>query len=74
MKLSKFIYDFMCHDFTHDRVSHSKFWSNIGYAVMTWAFIHVINAGNTEVDYMLFLLFGVVVIGNKSLQDHIKKP
>lgn len=70
----KFIYDFLFHDFTHDRVSHSKFWSNVGYGVLVWAFIHIVQDGKTEIDYMLFFLFAVAVVGNKSLQDYIKKP
>ena len=63
-----FIYNFLFIDQKTKEVSHTKFWSNIGYAIMCWSFVWVIYQGKTEVEYMLWLLFGVVVIGNRTLK------
>ena len=73
-KVFKFLYDLLLHDFSNDHPSHTKLWSNIGYGVLTWAFIHIVSVGKTEIDYMLFFLFALVVVGNKTLRDSIKKP
>jgi len=64
----KFLYQFLFIDQETNTLSHTKFWSNIGYAIMCWSFVWVIYQGKTEVDYMLWLLFGVVVIGNRTLK------
>lgn len=72
--LKESLYNFLLYDFANKHISHTKFWSNVGYLAMTWAFCHVIYVGETSVDYMLWLLFGVVVVGNKTLRDYIKKP
>ena len=44
-----------------DTISHTKFWSNIGYAVMTWAVItKVINS--TASDDLLLIYISVTAL------------
>jgi hypothetical protein len=46
--------------------SHSKLWSNVGYATTVWAFVYsVIN--DIEADVTLYLVFGAIVIGNRTI-------
>lgn len=52
-------------------VSHSKFWSNIGYAAMTGVFLYAGIMGTT-VDPTLLLVFGGTVIGNRTLKVALK--
>jgi hypothetical protein len=40
---------------------------------MCWSFAWVIYQGKTEIDYMLWLLFGVVVIGNRTAKQILEK-
>lgn len=64
-----FLYNFLFID--RGNISHTKFWSNVGYAIMCWSFVYVIWQGKTEIDYMLWMLFGVVVIGNRTLKKKL---
>jgi len=54
-------------------VSHTKFFSIVGYTIMCWSFTWVVYVGKTEIDYMLWLLFGVVVIGNRTVKTLVDK-
>lgn len=69
----KWIYKFLFIDISTDKLSHTKFWSQIGYGIMCWSFVYVILQGKTEIDYMLWMLFGVVVIGNRTLKRALLK-
>lgn len=66
MKLFKLMYQFLFVDQKSGMLSHTKFWSQIGYAVMCWAFVFVILEGKTAIDASLWLVFGSVVIGNRT--------
>ena len=65
----KFIYNFLFMD--DGKISHTKFWSNLGYGIMCWSFVHVVLEGSTAINYELWLLFGVVVIGNRTLKKKL---
>lgn len=47
-------------------LSHTKFWSNIGYAIWTALFPYAVLVGS-KASYDLWLVFGAVVIGNRTL-------
>jgi len=49
-----------------NKPSHTKLWSNIGYGVMCYTFVYAVINGTT-VDVMVWALFGVVVIGNRTI-------
>lgn len=66
MKLIRLMYQFLFVDQKSNTLSHTKFWSQIGYAVMCWAFVFVILEGKTAIDASLWLVFGSVVIGNRT--------
>jgi hypothetical protein len=68
-----FIYRFLFIDQKTSELSHTKFWSNIGYGIMCWSFVYVVWVGKTEINYELWLLFGVVVIGNRTLKTVLLK-
>lgn len=61
-----FLYQFLFVDQKSGTLSHTKFWSQIGYAIMCWAFVFVILEGKTAIDASLWLVFGSVVIGNRT--------
>ena len=61
----KFLYRLLFIDDTN-HVSHTKFWSNVGYACLCFTFVYAVMYGTT-VDVMIWALFGVVVIGNRTL-------
>jgi len=69
----KWLYNFLFIDQKTQTLSHTKFWSQTGYAIMCWSFVWVIYQGKTEVDYMLWALFGAVVIGNRTLKKVLVK-
>lgn len=47
------------------KVSHTKFWSNVSYAVVTWAFIFTVLHDKASVD--LWLVYLGVVSGHTVL-------
>lgn len=61
----KFLYRFLFLDDKH-QVSHTKFWSNAGYACLCFTFVYAVIYGTT-VDVMIWALFGVVVVGNRTI-------
>ena len=64
--MKDFLYQFLFIDQKTKTLSHTKFWSNVGYAVMSFTFTYAVMFG-TEVDEMIWLLFGAVVVGNRTL-------
>jgi len=65
----KFLYQFLFIDQKSQTLSHTKFWSNMGYTIMCISFLFVVYQGTTDIDYMLWLLFGVIVIGNRTAKQ-----
>lgn len=65
-RFSRGMYNFWLIDQAQGRMSHTKFWSNVGYLIMCATFPYAVVNGS-KVDYMLWLLFGAVVIGNRTL-------
>lgn len=62
----QFLYHFMFIDQSSGMVSQTKFFSIIGYALWCWLFPYaVINGSGASMD--LWLVFGIVVIGNRTL-------
>ena len=47
-------------------LSHTKFWSNLGYATMIETFFYSVHYGS-KASETLWFVFGVVVIGNRTL-------
>jgi hypothetical protein len=66
-----FWYHFLFIDQERGRVSHTKFWSNMGYAVWIYLFPHAVFSGS-QANYDLWLVFGAVVIGNRSLNKWLE--
>lgn len=62
----KFLFQFIFVDQKDPHVSHTKFWSQVGYATLVYTFIYAVRYGTT-VDVMIWALFGVVVIGNRTV-------
>ncbi len=69
----KFIYNFLFIDQKTQEISHTKFFSIIGYIIMCWSFIFVVYQGTTNIDYMLWALFGGIVIGNRTIKEKLMK-
>ena len=52
-------------------LSHTKLWSNIGYLILCGVFVY--NAGHKiEISAEMFLLFSMVVIGNRTANKIIE--
>lgn len=62
-----FLYNFLFVDQKEGHLSHTKFWSQVGYLIMCWSFVWVIYKGESSVGYELWLIFGSVVIGNRAV-------
>lgn len=69
----KFLFNFFFIDQRNGHMSHTKFWSNIGYIILCWAFVWAVYQGKTDVDYMIWLFFGAVVIGNRTAKKVFMK-
>ena len=67
----KFLYNFLFIESATGKVSHSKFFSVVGYVVLIWAFIYALMYGSL-ISYEFWTLFAVVVIGNKTLKKHLE--
>ena len=65
VKLAKFLQRFLFLD-DKGKLSHTKFWSNVGYACLCFTFVYAVMYGTT-VDVMIWALFGVVVVGNRTI-------
>lgn len=65
--MGKWLYEFFFGN--SDTPDHVHFFSVLGYIVMIESFIYAVHE-KSGADYMLWLVFGAVVIGNKSLNDY----
>lgn len=61
-----FMYRFLFLDENRNKLSHTKFWSNVGYACLCFTFVYAVMYGST-VDVMIWALFGVIVVGNRTV-------
>jgi hypothetical protein len=62
------LHNILLYDNKANRLSHTKMWSNIGYACLCYTFVYAVMFGTT-VDVMIWALFGVVVIGNRTVVE-----
>ena len=53
-------------DQANNRLSHTKLWSNVGYLIMCYTFLYAVMFGS-QAGAELWLIFGGLVIGNRSL-------
>ena len=53
------------------QVSHTKFWANVGYLLMCVAFMHQVWMSTSTTE--LYLVFGGIVIGNRTLTKFITR-
>lgn len=60
------IYTLLFIDQKTGKPSHTKFWSNVGYACLCFTFVFAVMHGTT-VDVMIWALFGVIVVGNRTV-------
>lgn len=63
----RFLYHFFFIDQRDGRLSHTKFFSTIGYGIWCWAFPYAVIHGS-QASFELWMVFGAVVIGNHTLQ------
>ncbi len=54
------------------KISHSKFWSNVCYVVLIWAFIHSIMYGQLAGE-IIWLVFCAAGVGNYTAQLLLKE-
>ena len=74
MKFFSALYRLFVFDQQKGILSHTKMWSNIGYACLCFTFVYAVMYGTT-VDVMVWALFGVVVVGNRTvIQLFTKSP
>ena len=66
MKIGTFLYQFLFVDHDKQQLSHTKFWSNVGYGALTYTFVYAVHNGS-KVDIMIWALFGVIVVGNRTV-------
>lgn len=53
------------------QISTTKFWANIGYASLIGTFIYSVVA-SVPIDPTLMLIFGTIVVGNRTAAKMIK--
>ena len=63
--LRKLLFDLIFIDQKEGTLSHTKVFSVVGYVCMSFAFVWAVMYG-TSVDVMIWVLFGVVVVGNRT--------
>lgn len=73
MKLFKFLFQFIFVDQKTKELSHTKFWSHVGYSLLAWGFYTVIIAGVSEVDTTIWLVVGTILVGNRTLKHFVQK-
>ena len=71
-KLLKNLSLILLRDSKTGQLSHTKLWSNVGYACLCFTFVYAVIYGST-VDVMIWALFGVVVIGNRTIVSLMNK-
>lgn len=71
MKLLHYINQLFIVDQDKKQISHTKLWSNVGYLLVCVAFVHQIwdSTASTE----LYLVFGGLVLGNRTLNKFISR-
>ena len=69
-----FLYNFFFVDQAKKTISHTKFFSVIGYLTMIAAFGWTVVTGTPGPDAMIWMIFGAVVIGNRSLNKRLEQP
>lgn len=55
-------------------MSHTKFWSNVGYGVFIYAFIIAVQTNQALPEYF-YLFMGSVLLGNRTILkvlEHLK--
>lgn len=67
-RLGSFLYQFVFVDQTKQRLSHTKFWSHVGYAAMVYAFL-----AQHQQDATIYMLFGLIVVGNRTVMKLLEK-
>lgn len=65
-RFNNFLYQFLFLDQNKKQLSHTKFWSNIGYGALVYTFVYAVINGTT-VDIMIWALFGIIVVGNRTV-------
>jgi hypothetical protein len=70
-RLGNFLYRFIFVDQKKGHLSHTKFWSHIGYAVVTWAFIYA-QLHNLPLPTDLYFFIGSVLIGNRTIMQGLE--
>ena len=69
----KFLKELLFIDQTTKLISHSKMWSNVGYALVCWSYGYAVLLG-TSLETNTMFAFGMLVIGNKTVKEiFIKK-
>lgn len=64
---SKFVYEFMFIDQTSGKISTSKYWMNVGYAVITISII--VNLFKPlNLDANLLMVYAGTVLGSRALE------
>ena len=71
-KMIKNLSQILFRDSKTGQLSHTKLWSNVGYACLCFTFVYAVMHGTT-VDVMIWALFGVVVIGNRTVLSLMNK-
>jgi len=66
--MGKWLYEFFFGT-AEEGPNHVHFFSVLGYLIMCESFVYAVHE-KSGADYMLWLVFGAVVIGNKSLNDY----
>jgi hypothetical protein len=61
-----FLKNFLVIDQKTKELSHTKFWSHVGYAAMTYTFVYAVMYGTTVSEF-IWALFGLVVVGNRTI-------
>lgn len=67
-----FLYQFIFVDQAKGHISHTKTFSVFGYALMCWGFFFSVLE-NQPADFNLWIVFGAVVVGNRSLNNYLSK-
>lgn len=65
------LYEMVFIDLKTGEMSHTKFWSNIGYLCLCWSFIYQVL--HNQADFMVSAVFATVVVGNRTLLKFINK-
>ena len=70
-KALQFLYQFLFVDQQTHLISHTKFWSQIGYLLSSYVFVLAFSSGIGTTE--LFVAYAAIVLGNKTLIQLMKK-